>query len=310
MRGQGYGPILKYMVQLISQCMTHLLQAEVRHHETHTQLQGLTEKMNRFEINHDSMLSPTLPPEELPSHVNNKPPVRSNLLPEATCRDENGEDPSNDVQDDSELFLSSDSFEAIEQQCSFTSQPCDKTIPQPMSSPTTPFKALTMTSIDEPVVIPSLGTSPSDWLLASIHSSQMNTASSPFRTGTMASPIALRDIDIHVPLGETTNYNEASTEHKGTRLQSNLFPSPPKPHQQSEATSHSNEVKTMSVIPSRTSPVSVLQVMDSPVASLPKATISDDKTPLRVTPSQAPKHPFKQVSYDARMGSYWRSMEL
>ena len=312
MRSEGQNGILKYMVQLMSQCMTHLLQAEVRHHEMHSQLQTLSETVNGLSSSYHQTIVPSVLEEVKSDRPNHQPSVEISPPAEPVGTEE-AYDQQSIVHDDSELFLSSDSsFEANEQQ-SFISHPSDKNQSKPTSPTfeTTPFKALSSPQLMDDstaAVPPSLGTSPSDWLLASIHSSQMNTTSSPFRSGAMTSPIALRDIHINLPLSETspsTSLKGAVSENlmtniTGNKLQANLFPSPPKTLP-GELTSLSNEMQAMS-IKSRASPVSVLQGVDSPMA----VPASDEKAPLRATPSptQAPIHPFKQLSYDARMGSY------
>ena len=295
-RGQGYGPILQYLVQLIGQCMTYLLQAEVRHHDMHVQLQVLNDKVNALEDAH-----PT-PTHSSPPQQSNLDPAPGQLHPQRISSEMTGIVPQlNIVTEDDELFLSSDSsFEAADQ--TVLSQPNDQTPSKP-SSPgydTTPFKLLSSgMSVGNSVVAPSsLGTSPSDWLLASIHASPMSTMASPFRTGATTSPLALGDIHLNLPPNEPTTIT--NTTIKGAKLQANLFPSPPKAPS-GDPISLFSELKTTSAIP-RSSPVSVLQGIESPIT----APAMEDKAPLRVSPSpsKAPVHPFKQQSFDARMGSF------
>ena len=235
--------------------MTYLLQAEVRHHDSQKEMQTLSERMHALELSHQNLLTTPLGNAD-----------RASEAPQV--------DPS---QDESALFLSSDSSEAADQSM-ISQQPILDTKETSLQD-TSPFKELqtSTASTTSPFTLPSLGASPSDWLLASLHSRQ-TSETSPFRS-----------------VG-----NSQLALSQSPRLQATLFPSPPKPTEDIVLPTD-GKGKTMN-----SSPVSVLQVRDSPEAIPTGKDI--DMSRKFPSPTKAPQHPFKH-SYDARVGSFWEIVD-
>jgi hypothetical protein len=277
--------MMRVLTQLLSQAMTYLLQGEINYHTLKSDVKILSDKMSLLETSststssmlltrHDVGYLPATPSYEKKSittpftqqdngiatfqsalHSGTKTKEVVNLAD----GEENDVNNSHELDEDSALFLSSDSSSSGPLDFSILStEPVTTTTTQERSTGgTTEIQSPGTTEINTREIAPlpstiasmktleSIGSSSSDWLLASIQHSTSVSSSVPLRTAAyppsptyrLPEPIvSLQGVNIDLA-SSTTSLVKKSITTKGDnismsprneliKLQANLFPSP------------------------------------------------------------------------------------